>query len=274
MENEVWVLFRFRCKNFLKKSKFSPKVPIKIYVNFNLFQKLCFSVLPTNGVLKKWTNYVNGWQDRYFEITEGNLVYYKSKCDKAHGCRGSIFLKNAIIAVSHLFLSKFIKLSYFQAHEFDECEFSIGMGENVIWYLKAENSQSKLLWMRSVVRETVSFCFWTIQKCRQNNQNSKNHCFKNQTSRSSASSFLVSPLLCLHLPSFLSLLRSITVQTPRSSSLQKTLSFCWSFLDFAPFRADNKSICSFGRQNVNNFVHWKNNSLQAYKFTPETFREK
>lgn len=96
-------------------------------------------VLPTNGVLKKWTNYVNGWQDRYFEITEGNLVYYKSKAEKTHGCRGSIFLKNAIIA----------------AHEFDENEFSISMGENVVWYLKAENSQSKLLWMRSVVRETV-----------------------------------------------------------------------------------------------------------------------
>ncbi|CAI2301535.1 unnamed protein product [Caenorhabditis sp. 36 PRJEB53466] len=62
-----------------------------------------------------------------------------SKADKSHGCRGSIFLKNAIIS----------------AHEFDECEFSISMGENVIWYLKAENSQSKLLWMRSVVRETV-----------------------------------------------------------------------------------------------------------------------
>uniref|UniRef100_A0A1I7T8R6 Ceramide transfer protein n=1 Tax=Caenorhabditis tropicalis TaxID=1561998 RepID=A0A1I7T8R6_9PELO len=96
-------------------------------------------VLPTNGVLKKWTNYVNGWQERYFEITEGNLVYYKSKSEKTHGCRGSIFLKNAIIA----------------AHEFDENEFSISMGENVVWYLKAENSQSKLLWMRSVVRETV-----------------------------------------------------------------------------------------------------------------------
>lgn len=96
-------------------------------------------VLPTNGVLKKWTNYVNGWQDRYFEITEGNFVYFKSKSEKTYGCRGSIFLKNAIIA----------------AHEFDENEFSISMGENVVWYLKAENSQSKLLWMRSVVRETV-----------------------------------------------------------------------------------------------------------------------
>ncbi|CAP23325.2 Protein CBG02248 [Caenorhabditis briggsae] len=99
-------------------------------------------VLPTNGVLKKWTNYVNGWQERYFEITEGNLVYFKSKAEKTHGCRGSIFLKNAIIAVR-------------KAHEFDENEFSISMGENVVWYLKAENSQSKLLWMRSVVRVTI-----------------------------------------------------------------------------------------------------------------------
>ncbi|CAB3408032.1 unnamed protein product [Caenorhabditis bovis] len=96
-------------------------------------------VLPTNGVLKKWTNYVGGWQDRYFEIREGNLMYYKSKSEAPVGCRGSIYLKNAIIT----------------AHEFDECEFSISMGENVTWYLKAENAASKLLWMRSIVRETV-----------------------------------------------------------------------------------------------------------------------
>ncbi|CAI5437414.1 unnamed protein product [Caenorhabditis angaria] len=96
-------------------------------------------VLPTNGILKKWTNYMGGWQDRYFEIIDGNLVYYKSKNDKSFGCRGSIFLKNAIIT----------------ANEFDECEFSISMGENVQWFLKAENSHSKLLWMRSVVRETI-----------------------------------------------------------------------------------------------------------------------
>ena len=51
---------------------------------------------------------MNGWQERYFEITEGNLVYYKSKAEKTHGCRGSIFLKNAIIAVSawHLVITE------------------------------------------------------------------------------------------------------------------------------------------------------------------------
>lgn len=95
-------------------------------------------VLPTNGVLKKWTNYVGGWQERYFEIVTGNLMYYKSKADKTYGCRGSISLKNAVIS----------------PHEFDDSEFNVAVGDDLLWYMKAENPQSKLLWMRSLVRET------------------------------------------------------------------------------------------------------------------------
>ncbi|CAD6196008.1 unnamed protein product [Caenorhabditis auriculariae] len=95
-------------------------------------------VLPTNGVLKKWTNFVGGWQDRYFEIVGGNLVYYKSKADKTYGCRGSMALKNAVVT----------------PHDFDECEFTVSMGDDVTWYMKAENAQSKMLWIGSLGRES------------------------------------------------------------------------------------------------------------------------
>lgn len=52
-----------------------------------------------SGVLKKWTNYVNGWQERYFEIAAGTLQYYKSKQEKSFGCRGSLSLRSVVATV-------------------------------------------------------------------------------------------------------------------------------------------------------------------------------
>uniref|UniRef100_A0A1I7XP45 Collagen type IV alpha-3-binding protein n=1 Tax=Heterorhabditis bacteriophora TaxID=37862 RepID=A0A1I7XP45_HETBA len=94
-------------------------------------------VLPSCGVLKKWTNFVTGWQDRYFEIKNGKLLYYKSKVDQSAGCRGSISLKSVNIT----------------SHEFDECEFTVNIGADLVWYLKAENSHSKDLWMKAISRD-------------------------------------------------------------------------------------------------------------------------
>ena len=52
------------------------------------------------GVLSKWTNYLHGWQDRYFILKSGNLSYYKSEFDMAYGCRGSVSLGRAKVLVS------------------------------------------------------------------------------------------------------------------------------------------------------------------------------
>lgn len=93
--------------------------------------------IPSDGVLKKWTNYVNGWQERYFEIRNGKLLYYKSKADKVYGCRGAFSLKCAIV----------------QAHEFDECEFLVSTSVDSIWYLKAENPEGRELWMKALGRD-------------------------------------------------------------------------------------------------------------------------
>uniref|UniRef100_A0A914X4L5 PH domain-containing protein n=1 Tax=Plectus sambesii TaxID=2011161 RepID=A0A914X4L5_9BILA len=42
------------------------------------------------GTLSKWTNYIHGWQQRYFELQDGVLVYYKSEYDTSFGCRGPL----------------------------------------------------------------------------------------------------------------------------------------------------------------------------------------
>ncbi|VDN17742.1 unnamed protein product [Gongylonema pulchrum] len=51
--------------------------------------------LKVSGVLYKWTNFVYGWQKRYFELEQGVLVYYKSEAEKQYGSRGSIALRIA-----------------------------------------------------------------------------------------------------------------------------------------------------------------------------------
>lgn len=52
------------------------------------------------GSLNKWTNYLHGWQERFFVIGEGILSYYKSEFDTQFGCRGSISLHKAKVLVS------------------------------------------------------------------------------------------------------------------------------------------------------------------------------
>uniref|UniRef100_A0A158QP79 Collagen type IV alpha-3-binding protein n=1 Tax=Haemonchus placei TaxID=6290 RepID=A0A158QP79_HAEPC len=89
-------------------------------------------VLPSSGTLLKWTNYINGWRERFFEIKNGQLLYYASKADQASGCRGSISLKKLEVTL----------------HEFNECEFSVSVGD-VTWHLRAENPHSRTYWIKS-----------------------------------------------------------------------------------------------------------------------------
>ncbi|TPP59027.1 FAPP-1 [Fasciola gigantica] len=44
------------------------------------------------GSLFKWTNYVSGWQLRYFTLKDGTLSYYRSEEEVNSGCKGSIKL--------------------------------------------------------------------------------------------------------------------------------------------------------------------------------------
>ncbi len=56
--------------------------------------------LSLEGTLSKWTNYIHGWQDRFFILLGGNLSYYKSEFDTAYGCRGSVSLGKSKVEVS------------------------------------------------------------------------------------------------------------------------------------------------------------------------------
>ncbi|VDD93036.1 unnamed protein product [Enterobius vermicularis] len=74
-----------------------------------------------------------GWQERYFELQNGVLVYYKSESEKQFGSRGSITLRCANL----------------QENEEDSTHFGITTN-GVAWYLKAESLKSKNLWLQAI----------------------------------------------------------------------------------------------------------------------------
>jgi len=82
-----------------------------------------------DGTLSKWTNYLHGWQDRYFILRDGTLSYFKSEFDKAFGCRGSVSLGRAKIVL----------------HEYDLCRFDVHVNDN-IYYLRAADHDERSKW--------------------------------------------------------------------------------------------------------------------------------
>ena len=93
------------------------------------------SPVPSNGIhfrkglLWKWTNYIKGYQKRWFVLNDGALSYYRSKEDIAHTCRGSINLSGAYIET----LSK----TYFVVRN----------GTSQVFHLKASNEEEKQKWV-------------------------------------------------------------------------------------------------------------------------------
>ena len=59
-----------------------------------------FEATKLRGSLQKWTNYLHGWQERFFVLEDGVLSYYKSEMDTQYGCRGSISLLKVKVLVS------------------------------------------------------------------------------------------------------------------------------------------------------------------------------
>ncbi|XP_041435478.1 ceramide transfer protein isoform X1 [Xenopus laevis] len=85
------------------------------------------------GVLSKWTNYIHGWQDRWVDLKNNTLSYYKSEDETEYGCRGSICLSKAVIT----------------PHEFDECRFDISVNDSV-WYIRAQDPDHRQRWIDSI----------------------------------------------------------------------------------------------------------------------------
>lgn len=86
--------------------------------------------LDIKGTLSKWTNYIHGWQDRFFALKEGTLVYYKSQLETDFGCRGAITIDKATI----------------KPHELDEFRFEVSVSD-CVWYLRATSIEDRQRWV-------------------------------------------------------------------------------------------------------------------------------
>ncbi|KAK8730399.1 hypothetical protein OTU49_007988 [Cherax quadricarinatus] len=84
------------------------------------------------GWLYKWTNYLKGYQKRWFVLTNGLLSYYRSQAEMLHTCRGTISLHGAVI------------------HTEDSCNFVISNGGTQTFHLKASSEVERQKWVTAL----------------------------------------------------------------------------------------------------------------------------
>uniref|UniRef100_A0A8C8RRJ7 Pleckstrin homology domain-containing family A member 8 n=1 Tax=Pelusios castaneus TaxID=367368 RepID=A0A8C8RRJ7_9SAUR len=83
------------------------------------------------GVLYKWTNYLSGWQPRWFLLCGGILSYYDSREDAWKGCKGSIQM-----AVCEI-----------QVNSADNTRMDLIIPGEQCFYLKARNAAERQKWL-------------------------------------------------------------------------------------------------------------------------------
>lgn len=83
------------------------------------------------GILYKWTNYLSGWQPRWFLLCGGILSYYDSREDAWKGCKGSIQM-----AVCEI-----------QVHPTDNTRMDLAIPGEQYFYLKARTAAERQQWL-------------------------------------------------------------------------------------------------------------------------------
>jgi len=84
------------------------------------------------GWLMKWTNYIKGYQRRWFVLSNGLLSYYRNQAEMAHTCRGTISLHGALI------------------HTVDSCTFVISNGGTQTFHIRAANEVERQRWVTAL----------------------------------------------------------------------------------------------------------------------------
>nr|XP_057940248.1 pleckstrin homology domain-containing family A member 8 [Doryrhamphus excisus] len=83
------------------------------------------------GILYKWTNYISGWQPRWFVLDGGTLSYYDSQEDAWKGCKGS--LKISVCEI--------------QVHSSDSKRLDLTIPGEQYFYLRAINAAERQKWL-------------------------------------------------------------------------------------------------------------------------------
>lgn len=83
------------------------------------------------GILYKWTNYISGWQPRWFVLEGGTLSYYDSQEDAWKGCKGSIK----------------VSVCEIQVHSTDSTRVDLTIPGEQYFYLRAINAAERQKWL-------------------------------------------------------------------------------------------------------------------------------
>ncbi|KAI1293548.1 Oxysterol-binding protein 1 [Halotydeus destructor] len=84
------------------------------------------------GWLHKWTNYLKGYQKRWFVLSNGLLSYYRNHMEMQHTCRGTISVVSAVI------------------HTEDSCSFVVSNGGTQTFHLRASSEIERQKWVTAL----------------------------------------------------------------------------------------------------------------------------
>lgn len=85
------------------------------------------------GWMYKWTNYIKGYQKRYFVLAKGTLFYYRTPSEMAHTCRGALKLAGSVITAQS-----------------DGCHFVITNRGSQTYHLKTGTEVERQKWLTTL----------------------------------------------------------------------------------------------------------------------------
>ncbi|KAA0703050.1 Pleckstrin -like proteiny domain-containing family A member 8 [Triplophysa tibetana] len=134
------------------------------------------------GVLYKWTNYISGWQPRWFVLDGGTLSYYDSQEDALKGCKGSIK----------------ISVCEIQVHPTDFTRLDLIIPGEQYFYLRAINAAERQKWL--VALGTAKACL-TDNRTKREKDILRNPsvvlCEQNRSTGSNVTNILQNILFCV-----------------------------------------------------------------------------
>ncbi|GAB0196746.1 oxysterol-binding protein 2 [Grus japonensis] len=140
------------------------------------------------GWLFKWTNYLKGYQRRWFVLSNGLLSYYRTQAEMAHTCRGTINLSTAHIDTEdscNIVLSNGGRTYHLKANS---------EVERQRWVTALELAKAKAIRMRNNQSASLPFQFETAnRRCGESLRSGFN-----QLLSSSLSSFIRQATMSLH----------------------------------------------------------------------------
>ncbi|XP_072139092.1 pleckstrin homology domain-containing family A member 8 isoform X2 [Mobula birostris] len=116
------------------------------------------------GMLYKWTNYLSGWQPRWFVLAGGVLSYYDSQEDTWKGCKGSI--KMAVCEI--------------QVHAGDSTRVELIIPGEQHFYLKAVSVAERQRWL--VALGSSKACLTDSRTRKEKEINENTECLKKKVS--------------------------------------------------------------------------------------------